>query len=324
MVDEADRSRKARPHHWSVSLGRIAGIEVRVHASFLILVVLFAALAPEPGVASALRNVGWLMLVFACVVVHELSHCFVARRRGAQVDEILLFPLGGVSRLRNLPESPRDELAIAIVGPLTSIGLAVLAGFGAVLLGQALVPVDLLSGGLLVRLAWLNLILGMFNLLPAFPLDGGRVLRALLERTRSLEAATRAATRVGHAFAAGLMVAGFFFDVWLLLIGIFVYFGASAEEAATIVHARLRGHHVRDAMEPITADAKRVPGITEAEAPDVEADAPLDDEVLEELQGAPAHTVIVRDHGEVVGVLKPEDVIRLVSEADAADEAQAG
>jgi Zn-dependent protease len=299
----------------------VAGIEVRVHASFLILVVLFAAMAPEPGIVSALESVGWLLLVFACVVVHELSHCFVARRRGARVDEILLFPLGGVSKLRNLPESPADELAIAIVGPLTSVGLGLLAGCGALLLGQALVPVDLLSGWLLVRLAWLNVILGVFNLLPAFPLDGGRVLRAVLERDRSLEAATRAATRVGHAFAWALMVAGFLFDVWLLLIGLFVYFGASAEEAATIVHARLRGHTVRDAMEPIDTAAAHGPALPSTAATAVEADAPLDDDVLADLQDAPGHTVVVRDHGDVVGVLKPEDVIRLVAERDEQDEA---
>jgi Zn-dependent protease len=319
MADEALRARRSRPHHWSVPLGRVAGIQVRVHASFLILVVLFAALAPEPGLPGALRNVGWLLLVFGCVVVHELSHCFVARRRGAQVDEILLFPLGGVSKLRNLPESPADELAIAIVGPLTSIGLGILAGASALLLGQALVPVDLLTGSLLVRLAWLNLILGVFNLLPAFPLDGGRVLRALLERNRSLEAATRAATRVGHAFAAGLMFAGFLFDVWLLLIGIFVYFGASAEEAATIVHARLRGHRVRDAMEPVDAASVPEPG---RDVPAVEADAPLDDDVLLDLQEASEHTIVVRDHGDVVGVLKPEDVVRLVADADDAEGAR--
>jgi Zn-dependent protease len=321
MADEAVRSRSPRPHHWSVSLARIAGIEVRVHASFLILVILFAALAPEPGLASALRNVGWLLLVFGCVVVHELSHCFMARSRGAQVDEILLFPLGGVSRLRDLPESPRDELAIAIVGPVTSIGLGVLAGAGALLSGQVLAPVDLLTGSLLVRLAFLNLVLGLFNLLPAFPLDGGRVLRALLERTRSLEAATRAATRVGHAFAAGLMFAGLLFDPWLLLIGIFVYFGASAEEAATIVHARLRGHHVRDAMEPLGEGMAREPGARAITAT-VEADAPLDDEVLAELEAAPAHMIAVRDHGDVVGVLLPEDVIRLVSGSGETDEAR--
>jgi Zn-dependent protease len=303
---------RRRPHQWSVALGRIGGISVRVHASFLLLVVLFAALAPEPGVVSALRNIGWLLLVFACVLVHELSHCFVAQRRGAQVDEILLFPLGGVSRLRHLPEDPADEFAVAIVGPLTSIALGLLCIIGALALDESLFPVDLLTGPLLVRLAVLNLVLGVFNLLPAFPLDGGRVLRAILERTRSLEAATRVATRVGHAFAAGLMVAGFLFDVWLLLIGLFVYFGASAEEAATIIHARLRGHHVREAMEPVAASEATT--IATAGTPTVDADAEIDDEVLEAVEGAPGGTVAVSDHGRVVGRLRTADVVRLASE----------
>jgi Zn-dependent protease len=305
-------SQATRPHRWSFPVGRVSGIELRVHVSFLILVALFAAAAPEPGFASAAGNVLWLVAIFACVVVHELAHCFVARSRGATVQEILLFPLGGVSRLANIPESPRDEFAIAIVGPLTSIGLGVISASLCLALGQSLLPLDLLTSTWLARLAWLNLILGVFNLVPAFPLDGGRVLRSLLERSRDLETATRIATRVGHGFAAAMIVTGFFFDIWLVLIGAFVYLGASAEEAATIVHVRLRGHRVREAMQPIQEDE---PAMLEFV---VDADALLDDDLLRLLEAAPGHQLAVQTDGRTVGVLRLEDVGRFVARATSA------
>jgi len=309
VTENTVQASHSRPHHWSVVVGTVRGIELRVHVSFLLLVVLFAAAAPEPGISSALTNVGWLVAIFACVVVHELAHCFMARRRGAQVDEILLFPLGGVSRLRNLPESPGDEFAIAIVGPLTSIGLGVLAAALCLATGASLLPIDPVAGPWLARLAWLNLILGVFNLLPAFPLDGGRVLRALLERNRDLETATRLATRVGHLLAGTLIVVGFLFDVWLMLIGVFVYFGASAEEAGTIVHARLRGHRVREVM--------HAGAMNEGKSGDViDADALLDDEVVTLVQGAPGHRVAVAEGGEVVGTVSLEDILAFVSVND--------
>ena len=247
----------ARVHgRLSVPIGRIAGIPVRVHATFLILVALFVVGSSGPGGPGPAAGLWWLALIFACVVAHELAHSVVARRRGGVVDEILLLPIGGISKMKRLPESPADEFAVAIVGPLTSIAIAVVAAVASVLVGQPLLPVDLLDGGYLARLAWLNLILGGFNLLPAFPLDGGRVFRALLERRLDLETATRRAARVGRALAVVLAVVGILVDIWLVLIAVFVYFGASAEEVSTIVHLRLRGRRVDDAMlvEPVLLD----------------------------------------------------------------------
>jgi Zn-dependent protease len=239
-------------------LGKVAGIEIRVHASFAILVVLFALAFSQPGAAGPLAGLTWLVIIFSCVVVHELAHSIVARRRGAVVHEILLLPIGGVSKLEQLPGTPSDEFAIAIAGPLAS---AAIAGAGAALataMGVRLLPVDLLSGSLLSRLVWFNLIVAGFNLLPAFPLDGGRVLRAWLERRLDLETATRHAARIGRWLAVSLAVTGLLVDVWLVVIGVFVYLGASAEEAATIVHARIGRLDVRDAMlvEPLVLEAR--------------------------------------------------------------------
>lgn len=257
MTDEHPypaRSRSERVHsRMSLPIARIAGIQIRVHATFLLLVFLFAAAASGPEGPGPIAGLAWLALIFACVVAHELAHSLVARHRGGVVREIVLLPIGGVSKMERLPESPRDEFAVAIAGPAMSIGIAVAAGLASVATGQPLLPIDLLDGGILHRLAWLNLILGGFNLLPAFPLDGGRVFRSLLERRLDLETATRRAARLGRALAIVLGVIGLLFNLWLVVIAVFVYLGASAEEIATIVHVRLQGRTVADVMlfEPV-------------------------------------------------------------------------
>ena len=235
-------------------IGRVAGIEIRLHWTFFLLVALLAVATTDPESPGAVSLTAWLVLVFGSVVVHELSHCFVGRTRGVVVHEILLLPIGGISKLENLPETPNDELAIAIAGPAASAALAALAGCAAVLLDVRMLPIDLVDGPFVARLFWFNIIVAAFNLLPAFPLDGGRVLRALLERRYDLERATRVAARCGRIIAIVLIVAGVFFDFWLTIIGVFVYFGASAEEASTIVHIRLSGHRVSEVMllDPIT------------------------------------------------------------------------
>ena len=239
-------------HRWSVPVGRVAGIQLRVHATFALLLLL--VVGPGQTLLGTLAAIGWLVAIFACVVVHELAHSILARRRGADVRSIVLLPIGGVSQLERLPDDPHDELQIAIVGPLASIALAGLAAAAALLVGQPLWPPGL-SAGWLADLTWFNLIVGVFNLVPAFPLDGGRVLRALLQRRLDLETATRRAATVGRAAGTILLLLGFF-DLWLAIIGLFVFFAASAEEAGTIVHVRLAGLRVRDAMvaDPVTVD----------------------------------------------------------------------
>ena len=232
----------------SFSIGHVAGIDIRVHLTFFLLVGLFVLGASAPGGLGIVGGLAWLALVFGCVVVHELAHSLVARARGAVVREIVLLPIGGVSRMDNLPESPSDELAIAIVGPAASAALAGLSALAAIVFRQPLLPVDLAGGPLLSRLLWFNLIIAGFNLLPAFPLDGGRVFRAVLERRFDLEHATHLAARVGRALAMVLVAVGVFANVWFVIIGVFVYLGASAEEAATVVHIRVRGLNIADVM----------------------------------------------------------------------------
>lgn len=262
MGDRTPHAHRRLTHRLSVSIGHVFGIDIRVHATFLILVALFALAYSAPDAPGVVAGLGWLVVIFACVVVHELAHSLVARRRGGVVHEIVLLPIGGVSKLERLPESPADELAIAIAGPVASLAIAVVAFAGSIAMGVAILPINLFDGAILPRIAWFNLLVGGFNLLPAFPLDGGRVFRALLERRADLETATRRSARVGRVLAIALISVGILLDIWLVLIGVFVYFGASAEEAATIVHLRLKGQRVADAMllDPIVIDERDTVG----------------------------------------------------------------
>jgi Zn-dependent protease len=254
MVDAHHPGARRR---WSFPILRVAGIQIRVHASFFVLVALFvlAGAAPNgPGVPDALA---WLVMIFGCVVLHELAHCLVGRRRGLVVHEIDLLPIGGMSRLETLPETPRDELAMAIAGPATSASLGLAFAALAVAAHEALYPVDLVIGPWLPRLAWLNLLLAALNMIPAFPLDGGRVFRALLELRYGLARATRIAARTGRALAFAFIAVGLLWDLWLALIGVFLYVAANAEEAATLLHVRVAGRRVQDVMlvMPTTVDA---------------------------------------------------------------------
>lgn len=288
---------------WSFPIGRVFGVEIRVHASFFLLVALFAVASTGPGGVGLLSGLSWLVVLFACVVVHELAHCVVGQAHGAVVRDIVLLPIGGMSRLDRLPSRPEDELAMAIAGPIASVVLGVAAGVVAGAVGIALFPVDLVTGSLLARLCWVNLLLAAFNLLPAFPLDGGRVLRALLARHHSVTVATHRAATVGRGVAVLMIAAGFLVDVWLLVIGTFVYFAATAEERATLQHHWLRGVHVRDLMhEPVG-----VPPSTTPATPALRPDDEIEDD-LPALVAAPHGTLPVVDRAVVVGELRVVDV----------------
>jgi Zn-dependent protease len=222
--------KRKRPTNTSLGVGRILGVQIRLHWSFIGLVALVALMSASKRAGSIASGLAWIGVIFGSVLVHEVAHCIVARRLGAVVDDILLTPLGGLSRLREMPEAPNDELAVAIVGPLTSFGLAAAAAVLGVTLGVHLWPPTLFAGSWLARLAWLNVLLAGFNLLPALPMDGGRVLRAMLARHHDRRAATRMAAQIARYLALLMIIAGFTIDFWLIFIGVFVYMGAGAEE----------------------------------------------------------------------------------------------
>lgn len=230
--------RKASPHRpvpghgHSLSVGRVAGIPIRLHWSFFLLVAFFALVDSSSGARAVVSGLASIVALFSSVVAHEMAHSTVARRRGARVIGIVLFPLGGLSQLEAMPTTPGDELAVAVAGPLTSLILGLILLAAGVATGAHVWMPTLLAGSWWARLGWLNLLLGAFNLLPALPMDGGRVLRAVLEPRRGHLEATLLAGRVARSVGLALLVFGFLFDIWLLLIGLFVLLGARAEEEA--------------------------------------------------------------------------------------------
>ncbi len=261
----------------SLTILRVRGIDVRVHWSFLLILV-YGAFAYSQSASSllvgALYGVLTIILLFVCVTLHEFGHAFVAQHYNVQVSSIMLLPIGGVANLEKVPEKPSQEFIIAIVGPLVNFALALLLapvvfvavryqaqsqGASSNLLTYL---ADLQSPGvvnMLVYLLSVNLLLGLFNLLPAFPMDGGRILRSLLAMGMDYVKATRISVAVGRMMAILLAVWGIFLwasggsGLFMLLIAFFVYVGGGAEREAVESRAVLRGY---TASEAITPDAE--------------------------------------------------------------------
>lgn len=246
-----------------MTLGHIRGIPIRAHFSLLLIVPYLAYLmsaqfrivAEQAGVdprAMSLSPVVWGLLLsvalFVCVLLHELGHSVVAMSAGGRVSAITLMLLGGVSELHGLPKTPKAEGTVAVAGPLVSFAI----GFAALGLWMyAGGPPDLRFG--LYYLGQINVVLGIFNLLPAFPMDGGRVLRAVLSTRLSRVSATRWAARTGFVFAALFVVLGLLSgNLLLALIGLFVWAGASAERQAVEREDAFEGMVVEDVMSPVT------------------------------------------------------------------------
>src|SRR3990172_5668831 len=197
---------------WSWRVGRIAGIDLYVHVTFVILVgwvALSHYLARRSG-ADALMGVAFILTLFAIVVLHELGHALTARRFGIPTRDITLLPIGGGARLERMPEDPMQELLVAVAGPAVNVGIAaVLAILIYVLTGLSPhYELALVGGDFLTKLMWVNLLLVGFNLIPAFPMDGGRALRALLARRGDYVRATQIAASIGQAIAIVFGVLG--------------------------------------------------------------------------------------------------------------------
>ncbi|MEO0558252.1 MAG: site-2 protease family protein [Bacteroidota bacterium] len=238
----------------SFRLGRIAGVDVLLHWTFGLLIagaIGFYVFTGRPD--QAVTGVLLILAVFGCVVLHEFGHALAARRYGVPTKDITLYPIGGVARLQRVPENPTVELVIALAGPAVNVAVAVLVWAGLGVAGQGVgAPTGLAepAGAFWANLFWANIVLVVFNLLPAFPMDGGRVLRALLAYKLSYTRATQVAAAVGQSMAiffAFVAVVGRF-DPFLLFIALFVYLGAQQEASAALMRAAVRGIPVRQAM----------------------------------------------------------------------------
>lgn len=237
---------------WSLKLGKLLGIDVYVHFTFLLLLAFlgFVSWRATQNVEAALRGVAFTVALFGCVVLHELGHALMARRYGIPTRDITLLPIGGIARLERMPERPIQELWVALAGPAVNVVIAALLLIWLAATG-GFAPVEelgLTGGSFWPRLMWLNLFLVAFNLLPAFPMDGGRVLRALLAMRLGRRRATAIAANVGQGMAILFGIVGFFHNPFLIFIAIFVYLGAQAEAGMVEMQSALAGLRVRDAM----------------------------------------------------------------------------
>ena len=241
----------------SFKIGRAFGIDVKVHWSFFLLLAFFGYLAfsDSGSLVDALVTISIVVALFFCVLLHEYGHALVALRLGSEVQDITLLPIGGLARMKALPERPIDEVKVAVAGPLVNVVLAPIF-FGLALLfgGRLAVPPDILSGvGSLseafVALGTINVALVVFNMIPAFPMDGGRVLRGLLATRLGPVRATDISSTIGQGFAILFILFGFFTNNFLLaIIGFFVFLGASGEAGMIRHREQMRGLRVSDVM----------------------------------------------------------------------------
>lgn len=288
---------------WSFRLGTFAGIGVYIHWTFLLLLgwIFFSHLGQGQNTTQAVAGVGFILALFLCVVLHEFGHALTARRYGIKTRDITLLPIGGLARLERIPEKPMQEFWVSIAGPAVNVGIA-MALFGVIvaLAGlEGILDVQLLKGSFLVRLLWVNLFLAGFNLLPAFPMDGGRVLRALLAARLGRRRATIIAANVGQAMAIVFGVVGFFHNPMLIFIAVFVYLGAQAEAGMVEMQSALAGLRVRDAM------MTRFRSLTTGDSLDV---------AVKELLAGSQHDFPVLEGGHVVGILRRNDLVKSLSE----------
>lgn len=244
---------RPRSSPWAWRVGRIAGIDLNLHITFVALLfwIAISHLGQGHGMTGVAVAVSLNLAVFASVVLHELGHALVARRFGIRTRDITLWPIGGIARLERMPDNPRQELLVAGAGPAVSLVLAAAFLALSLLLGQSLErpPVQVADRPILVTLVWINASLALFNLLPAFPMDGGRLLRAALALRLDRERATALAARVGQGLAVALGLLGFLAGhVVLVFIALFVWMGAKGESAAAAAKAALSGLAVSGAM----------------------------------------------------------------------------
>ncbi len=279
---------------YSLKIFSVFGIPVELHISFLALmlviyVVAYFNLIPSINLLTAVL----ITLVFVTVVLHELSHSYVAKRYGIKIKRIVLIPIGGLSEMDETPKDPAQELRIALAGPVANLVIALISYIILIIFTASLSTVLL---GAIYYFVIVNLLLGLFNLLPAFPMDGGRILRAFLAERMSFIRATKLAATIGKEFAIIMAVVGVFFNFLLILIAIFVYFGADGEYRSVLVSTLLEDLKVKDIM---TTDVHTI-------NLDKTVQETLKTMFSEKHMGYP-----VMDNGNLVGIITFEDISKI-------------
>jgi stage IV sporulation protein FB len=286
---------------WSLNIGKVAGTVVRVHITFLLFLAwIFAASYASGGAATAWDSLAFMVLLFLCVLLHEFGHIFTARAFGVPTPFVTLLPIGGVAQLERIPEEPGQEFLIAIAGPLVNVAItvALVLFAGAHLHQSAASAIDNAQIAMVDRLAAVNLFLALFNMIPAFPMDGGRVLRAVLASRFGYVRATGIAAAIGQFVAYALGFVGLMYNPILIFIAIFVYLAASSEAHMVALRAASRGVPVSHAM------------VTHFET--LSPEAHLDGAVQTLLHTGQGEFPVVDGAGKAVGVLGRADIIRAI------------
>ncbi|QCR23877.1 site-2 protease family protein [Pontibacter sp. SGAir0037] len=289
---------------WSLSLGRIAGIRILMHWTFLILIawIVFQEVSRGSDTTTVLITVGFVLSLFLCVILHELGHSLTARRYGIPTKAITLLPIGGLASLQRMPEKPKQELLIAVAGPAVNVVIALVLWL--ILPPLRETPNEafftrITPQNFLYLLMMVNVILVAFNAIPAFPMDGGRVLRALLAFKLGRVRATQIAANLGQFLAIFFAFIGFFYNPFLILIGAFVFFGAYSENIMVQHLDFLRGHKVREGM--MTTFLTLAPTDTIRHA-------------LDKLLMGSDQDFLVEQDGQVLGTLTRMQLIQAVKE----------
>ena len=289
---------------WQWKLGTFAGIDVFVHATFLLLIgwIGYSHWLQFGTISKVIEGILFILALFLSVILHEYGHALTARKYGIKTRDITLYPIGGVARLERMPDKPIEELWVALMGPAVNVVIAAVLFVYLYLTGglSQLNDMNVASGSFLMRLMVVNISLVIFNLLPAFPMDGGRVLRALLAMRMEYVRATQVAASIGQGMAFLFGLVGLFGNPFLLFIAFFVWIGASQEASMVQMRDSISGIPVTRAM--LTDFKTLSPGDN------------LSQVVGLLLAGSQHDFPVVDANGKVIGVLERDTFIRALSE----------
>lgn len=283
----------------SLFIGKISGIRIYIHWTFplIILWIIFSNVKQGMNSGQIMWSVLFVLTLFVCITLHELGHAFAAKYYGIKTKDITLLPIGGVARLENMPENPRQELVVALAGPAVNIVIAALlyTFLNVTKTADISVVTHIDAGNFLISLAVINLWVALFNLIPALPMDGGRVLRALLSFRINRVTATRITARLAQWIAILFVVLGFVYNPFLILIGLFVFLGATVETEQVQLQSVIRDHTVES--------------ITMKDVPVLNRKDPIK-KAVEMLLNSQAKNFLVFDGDTLLGTLGRDEIIK--------------
>ncbi|TBN04333.1 site-2 protease family protein [Hyunsoonleella flava] len=288
----------------NLNMGSISGIKIKVHWTFFFLIVwiVFSELKRGGNAESVLFNVVLVLAAFLCVVLHELGHALTAKRFGINTKKITLLPIGGTASLERIPESPKQELLVTLAGPLVNVIIAIFLYY--LIPVKALMQLNFTESfealmsftlqNFLFFLFLVNVGLAVFNIIPAFPMDGGRILRALLAMKMNRVKATLIASRIGQTIAVLFLLLGLLYNPFLILIALFIFIGAYGENQMVHHLAILKGHSVEEAMLLNTTTFNPKDAL---------------DMVVNKLISSTENSFVVLENDKIIGVLHHQDII---------------